>query len=121
MSDCRKKKKKQDEILDEKLGELDLEEEMRNKNRNVLVVSYGFNSISPGAQRDAKKFWPETQEAYPFEKDMSQSVCSLLNSGRSIELKRSAIPALKNHNPENLVFQHIVIKRNLLTHIKTTH
>ena len=41
---------------------------------------------------------------------MNESICSLCNNGRWIELIRSAFLIVKHHNPENLVFQHLPVK-----------
>ena len=41
---------------------------------------------------------------------MSETVCSLFNSGRRKELKRSAFLTVNFHNPENLGFQHLPAK-----------
>ena len=42
---------------------------------------------------------------------MNESICSLFNSGRWIELNKSAFRTVKYHNPENLVFQHLPVKK----------
>ena len=44
---------------------------------------------------------------------MSDAVCSLFNSVRWNELNRSAFLTVKNHNPENLVFQHLPVKEKV--------
>ena len=44
---------------------------------------------------------------------MSDAVCSLFNSGRRNELKRSAFLTVKYHNPENLIFQHLSVKEKI--------
>ena len=44
---------------------------------------------------------------------MSESVCTLFNSGRWDELNRSAFLTVKYHNPENLIFQHLPIKEKI--------
>ena len=41
---------------------------------------------------------------------MNDAICSLFNSGRWNELNRSAFLTVKNHNPPNLIFQHLPIK-----------
>ena len=50
---------------------------------------------------------------------MKKSIRSSFNSGRWTELIRSAFLTLKNHNRENLVFQHLPVKGNLITRMKT--
>ena len=50
---------------------------------------------------------------------MSDAVCSLFNSGKENELKRCAFLTVKYHNPKNLVFQNLHVKRRLRTHTKT--
>ena len=69
------------------------------------------SSLYPSAQIDLSNNWPKTEIAYPFLKNMSDAFCSLVNSGRWGELKRRAFLTLKYHNPENLVFQHLPVKK----------
>ena len=53
-------------------------------------MSYDFNSLYPSAQIDQKSTWPKIETAYPFKKDMKESVINLFNSGRWNEINRSA-------------------------------
>ena len=41
---------------------------------------------------------------------MNETICSLLNSRRWNELKRSAFLTVNYYNPESLVFQHVPLK-----------
>ena len=42
---------------------------------------------------------------------MNDAVCSLFNSGRWKDLNRSAFQTVKYHYPENLIFQHLPVKK----------
>ena len=44
---------------------------------------------------------------------MSDSICSLFNSGRWDELNRSAFLTIEYHNPENLISQHLPVKEKI--------
>ena len=44
---------------------------------------------------------------------MSESICTLFNSGRWNDINRSAFLTVKYHNPENLAFQHLPVKENI--------
>ena len=44
---------------------------------------------------------------------MSDAVGSLFNSLRWNELKRSSFLTVKDHNPENLIFQHLPVKEKV--------
>ena len=44
---------------------------------------------------------------------MNESICTLFNSGRWNELKRSAFLTIKYHNLENLIFQHLPKKEKI--------
>ena len=110
-NDYRKVIKKQLGIfLEKNQGELEISKEIQKINKDDLLVSYDFNSFYPSAHIDLNNTWPEIETAYPFEKYMSDAICSLFNSGKWNELNRCAFLTVKYHNPENLVFQHLPIK-----------
>ena len=44
---------------------------------------------------------------------MKDAICYLFNSGKWNEINRSAFLTVKNHNPENLIFQHLPIKEKI--------
>ena len=85
---------------------MEISEGVQNKNKDDLMVSYEFNSLYPSAQMDINNTWLKTETAYLFEIYRSDAVCSLLNSGRWIELNRCAFLTVKYQNPWKLVFQH---------------
>ena len=78
-----------------------------------MLVSYDFNGLYPSAQIDKKSTWPKIETSYPLKKYLSESICTLFNSGRWPELKRSAFLTVKYHNPEKLIFQHLPIKEKI--------
>ena len=92
---------------------MEISKELQKINKDDLLVSYDFSSLYPSAQIETNSIWPEVETAYPFKKGMSDAVCSLFNSGKWNELNRSAFLTVKNHNPENLVFQHLPIKEKI--------
>ena len=108
-------KKELDKFLDKKIGELRSSKYLQKINKDDLLVSYDFNSLYPSAQIDIKSTWPKRETTCPFKKDMSELICSLVNSGRWNEYKRSALSSVIYHNPENLVF---MWKRKLKTQTK---
>ena len=63
---------------------------LQNINKVDLLVSYDFNSFYPSAQIDLCSTWPKIETANPFEKHMSDAVCSLFTTGRWNELNISA-------------------------------
>ena len=75
-----------------------------------MLVSYRFNSLYPSAQIDIISTWPKIETVCPFKKHMNDSICSLFISGRWIELSRSAFLTVNYHEPENLVFQHLLVR-----------
>ena len=75
-----------------------------------MLVSYDFNNLYPSPQIDINSTWPKVETTYPFKKDMSYVFCSLFKSGRWNELYTSAFLTVKDHNPENLVFQQLPLK-----------
>ena len=103
-------KKDLDKFLDKKIGELGFSKYLQKINKDDLLVSYDFNSLYPSAQIDIKSTWPKLETTCPFAKDMSEIICSLFNSARWNEFKRSALLSVIYHNPENLVFQHLHVK-----------
>ena len=78
-----------------------------------MLESNDFNSLYRSAQIDLISTWPKIETAYPFEKVMNESICSLFYSGRRNELSRSAFLTVKNHNSKNLVFQHLAVKEKM--------
>ena len=112
-------KKELDKFLETKLGELEISKELQKINKDDLLVSYDFNSLYPSAQIDENGTWPKIETAYTFKKDLNESICSLLNSGRWNELNRSAFLMVKYHNSENLVFQHLPMKEKNKNPYKT--
>ena len=78
-----------------------------------MLVSYDFIGLYPSAQIDENSTWPKIETAYPFKKHMNDSICTLFNSGKWNELNRSAFLTVKEHNPENLIFQHLPIKEKI--------
>ena len=44
---------------------------------------------------------------------MNDAICILFNSGKWNELNRSTFLTVKYHNPENLIFQHLLIKEKI--------
>ena len=105
-------KKELDNFLKNKLGNLEISKELQKINKDDLLVSYDFNSLYPSAQIDKNSTWPKIEASYPFKKYMNESICTLFNSGRWNELNRSAFLTIKYHNPENLIFQHLPVKKN---------
>ena len=59
-------------------------------NKDDFLVTYDFNSLYPSAHIDINSTWPKMEKAYSFKKFMNESICSLFNSRRWNELKRSA-------------------------------
>ena len=99
--------------MEKKLEELEIIKEIHKINKDDLLVSYVFNSLYPSAQIVSHSTWPQIETAYPFEKYMSDAVCRLFNSRRWKEIKRSAFLTVKNHNPENSIFQNLPIKEKV--------
>ena len=106
-------KKELDKFLEKKLGELEISKDLQKINKDDLLVSYDFNSLYPSAQIDENSTWPKIETAYPFEKYMSDAICTLFNSGRWDEVNRSAFLTIKYHNPESLIFQHLPVKEKI--------
>ena len=107
-------KKDLDKNLDEEPGELEMSKELQIINKDDLLASYDFISLYHIAQIDINSTWPKIETAYPFRKNMTESISSLWSG-----LNRCAFLTAKNHNPENLVFRYLPLK-NLKTHPKTT-
>ena len=89
---------------------MEISKELQIGNGHDLLVSYDFLSLYPSAQIDINSTWPEIKTASPFEKFMTESICSLFSSGRWNGLNRCAFQSVKKHNPEKLVFQHLPVK-----------
>ena len=85
--------------------------ELQKIKKDDLLVSYDFSSLYPSAQIDINSIQSKIETAYPFKEKMRDAVCSLFNSGRWIKFNRSAFLTVQYHNPENLVFQHLPIKK----------
>ena len=99
--DCRKiNKKEQEKFAERKLGELPISKNLQRINKDDLLVSYDYNSLYPSAQADINGSWMNIETAYPFQKYMSDAVCTSFNSSLN-ELNRSAFLTLMCHNPEN--------------------
>ena len=88
---------------------------LRKINKDDLLVSYDFNSLYSSTEIDKNSTWPAIQTTHPFKVFMNDAVCELLNSGRWIQLTRSAFSTVKNQNPENLIFQHTPRKEKVKT------
>ena len=93
--------------------------ELQTTGKDDLLVSYDFNSLYPSAQIDINSTWPKMETVYPFKKDMIEPKCSLFNSGRWNELKRSAFLLLKYRNPKSLFFQQLPVKGKIKTPTKS--
>ena len=52
---------------DRKFGELESNKELKNVNKDDLLVSYDFNWLHPGAQTDLNNIWPKIESTYPFQ------------------------------------------------------
>ena len=112
--DYRKVNKKElDKFLEKKLGELEISKDLQKINKDDLLVSYDFNSLYPSAQIDKNSIWPKIETAYPFKKYMCDVVCTLFNSGRWDEINSSAFLTVKYYNPENLLLQHLPVKKKI--------
>ena len=85
--------------------------ELQKSIKRDLLAPYDFNSLYPSAQIDINSTWPKIETAYPLKKHMGDAVCSLFNGGRWSELNRCSFPTVKYHNPENLVFQHLPVRK----------
>ena len=70
----------------------------------------------PSAQIDLNSSWPKIETAYSFKNHKSDVFCSLFNGGRRNELNRSAFLIVKCHNPQNLVFQDLYLKKFTNSH-----
>ena len=108
-----KNNKELDKVLEKKLGELNISNELQKINKDDLLVSFDFNSLYPSAQIDKNSTWPKIETAYPCKIFMNDAICCLFNSGRWNELNRSAFLTVKYHNPKNLIFQHLPIKEKI--------
>ena len=75
-----------------------------------MLVSYDFNSLYPSDQMNLNSTCPKTDTADPFKKYMKESVLSSLKIGRWNELNRCAFLTVKYNKPENLVFQHLLVR-----------
>ena len=56
-------KKELDKLLEKKLGELGISEELQKFNKGDLLVSYDINSLYPSAQIDIKSTWSKIETA----------------------------------------------------------
>ena len=92
---------------------MEISKEIQKIDKDDLLVSCDFNSLYPSAQIYINSNWPKIETAYPFEKDLNESICSLLNGGIWNELIRSVFLTVKYHNPENLIFQHLSVKEKI--------
>ena len=85
-----------------------------------MLVSYDFNSLYPIAQIDINSICPKIETTYPIKKRTSDIVGSLSNSGKRNEFNKCAFLTVKDHHPENLVFQHLPVKENSKNPYKNT-
>ena len=108
----KKYRKKVDNFPNKNFGDLSIGEETKDK--DDLLVSYDFNFPYLSAQIDKNNTWPKVGSTCPFEKCLSNSVCTFFNSGRWNELNRPAFSVVKNHNPENSIFQHLPRKERII-------
>ena len=94
---------------------MEISKELQKINKDDLLVSYDFNSLYPSAQIDIKSTWPQIETVYPFKKYMSNTVCSLFNSGWWNELNRSTFFYCKMSQFWELSFSTSPNKRKLKT------
>ena len=87
---------------------MEISKELQKSNKDELLVSYDFNNLYPNAQIDLNSTRPKIETTSSFKKDMNESIFSLFNCGRWNELNGSAFLTVKDNNPENLVFQHLL-------------
>ena len=106
-------RKEIDKRLDKKFRELEISKELQNLKKDVLLVSYDFNSLYPSVEIDFKSTWPKIQTTYPLKNCMSDAFCSLFNSDQLKDLKKYAFLTVKYHNPENLIFQNLPITEKI--------
>ena len=102
--------KELDKFPDKKLGELKYSKELQKLNKDNFLVSYDFSSLNPSAQIDLNSIWPKIETVYPFQKTMSDAVCSFFNSRRWNYLNKCPFLTVNYHNPENLIFQNLPVK-----------
>ena len=84
-----------------------------------MLVSYDFNILYPSGQIKINSTWLKTETADPFKKHIIDAVCASFNRGRWNELNRYAFLTVKYHNLENLIFEHLPVKKILKTQTKT--
>ena len=89
---------------------MEVSKALRLINKYDLLVSYEFQSLYPSAEADRDCEWPAVETAYPFKKEMINAVFEFFIGGNWDELNRSNFLTIKNHNPEKLFFQHILIR-----------
>ena len=92
---------------------MDITKSLRMMNKDSSFLSYDFNSLYPSAEADEDSKWPAIETSFPFERFLSDAICELFNSSRWEEVNGSAFLTVKFHNPENLIFQHILTKEKL--------
>ena len=105
--------------MTEKLGDLEVSKALRMINKDDFLVPFDFNSLYPSAEADGKSTWPAIETVYLFKKHVNDAVCEILIGGRWDELSLSAFFSIKYHKPENLIFQHLLVREKLLTLKKT--
>ena len=72
-----------------------------------MLVSNNFDS---SAQIDINGTWLEIETTYPFKKYVKDTICILFSTGRWNKLNICAFLTVEYLNPENLVFQHLLVK-----------
>ena len=101
------------EFDNNKPGDLEISKDLQKINKDDLLVSYDFNCLYPMAQADRDTRWPAIDTSYPLTRSMSEAACELFNSGRWVELKRSAFLTVNYHNLGSITFQLIPMKEKI--------
>ena len=66
-----------EDFVNETHGDLEVGMALRMINKDDLLVSYDFNSLSPSAEVDGNSTWPAIETAYLLKKLMKDAVCKI--------------------------------------------
>ena len=76
--------------------------------KSDLLVSSDYNSLYPSAMAHNDSNWSKLETAKTIEKEDSDRLCELINTGEWKSLNKSGFFRIKNYNPKDIIFQHLM-------------
>ena len=110
--------RKLEEYVDRKVARIPVSRQLAVINKSDLLVSSDYNSLYPSAKAHPDSKRPKIETAKAIRPEDSDYLCELFNNGEWKNLNKTGFFKVKYYNPENIVFQHMSVKKTYSTIVK---